>query len=133
MSYGAAAALQAAVFQRLEAAPALTGVSIHDDVPHGGGQGTWVLIGPEDVRDASDGTGGGAEHRFTVSVISDAAGFLAAKRIAVAISDALVGADLALGRGRLVALGFMRATARRLGGRGGARRIDLTFRARIED
>lgn len=132
MSYGAAAALQAAVFQKLVALPALAGVPVHDAVPHGGGRGTWVLIGPEDVRDASDASGEGAEHRFTISVISDATGFLAAKRVAVAVSDALVGANLTLGRGRLVSLGFLRAAARRLAS-GGARRIDLIFRARVED
>ncbi|MGP3696018.1 DUF3168 domain-containing protein [Rhodobacter sp. NSM] len=132
MSYGGAAALQAALFQRLATWPELSGVPLHDAVPQAGGRGTWVLIGPEDVRDASDGTGGGTEHRFTVSVISEAAGFLGAKRIAGTISDALVDAPLELARGRLVGLRFLRAAARRLGS-GSARRIDMTFRARIED
>lgn len=132
MSYGAAAALQTAVFERLRASADLAGVEVRDAVPHGGGQGTWVLLGPEETRDASDATGGGAEHRLSISVISDAAGFLGAKRIAQAVSDTLVDADLALSRGRLVSLIFIRAMARRPGN-GGMRRIDMTFRARIED
>lgn len=132
MSYGAAAALQAAVFELLETAPALSGVTVVDALPKGGGSGTFVLIGPEEALDRSDKSGGGAEHRFTVSVISDATGFLTAKTIAAAISDTLVGARPDLNRGRVVEIGFVRALARRLED-GRARRIDLTFRARVED
>ncbi|MDZ4093312.1 MAG: DUF3168 domain-containing protein [Paracoccaceae bacterium] len=130
MSYGVAAALQAAVYQKLVAAA--IGVPVFDALPSGAGTGTFVLLGPEDVLDTSDKTGGGAEHRFVVSVISDAAGFQAAKTTAGAISDALVDAGLVLSRGRLVGLGFVRAVARRLD-QGASRRIDLTFRARVED
>lgn len=130
MSYGVAAALQAAVFQRLVGL--LPGVAVHDALPPGAGSGTFVLLGPEEVLDASDGTGRGAEHRFVVSVISDATGFLAAKEVAVAVSDALVDAPLALDRGRLVGLRFLKAQARRLD-QGAARRIDLRFVARVED
>ncbi|MBT9244903.1 DUF3168 domain-containing protein [Gemmobacter fulvus] len=130
MSYGVAAALQAAVYQRLVAQ--LPGVAVHDAVPPGGGAGTFVLIGPEEARDASDKSGGGAEHRFIVSVISDSSGFLAAKEIAVQISDALVDAVLTLSRGRLVGLAFQKARARRLEA-GALRRIDLRFAARVED
>jgi hypothetical protein len=131
MSYAGAAALQAAIWQRLSTATALAGVPVVDALPKGAGRGTFVLIGPEEVVDASDASGGGAEHRLAISVISDAAGFQAAKQVAVAVSDELVGAGLVLARGRLVSLRFLRATARRLDS-GGARRIDLTFRARVE-
>lgn len=130
MSYGAAAALQAAVYQHLTADPALAGVAVHDAVPPGP-SGTFVLVGPEEVVDASDKSGAGAEHRLAVSVISGGAGFLAAKTIAAAISDSLGGASLSLARGRLVSLRFQRASARRID-EGEVRRIDLTFRARIE-
>lgn len=129
MSYGSAAALQAAVFQRLVAA--LPGVAVHDALPAGAGLGTFILLGPEEVVDASDITGPGEEHRFVVSILSDATGFLQAKETAVAVSDALVGAPLTLGRGRLVGLRFLKAQARRLD-QGAARRIDLRFAARIE-
>ncbi|MDZ4312535.1 MAG: DUF3168 domain-containing protein [Cypionkella sp.] len=131
MSYQAAAALQAAVYDRLSGFPALAGVSIVDAVPPGAALGTFVLIGPEQVVDQSDKSGGGAEHRFEVAVISDAAGFLAAKDVAGAVSAALVDAALVLTTGRLVSISFLRATARRLD-EGASRRIDMTFRARIE-
>jgi len=132
MSYGAAAALQSAIFQHLAADPALAGISIVDAIPPGTATGTFVLLGPEEVTDQADKSGGGAEHRVVISVISDATGFLAAKTIAVAISDRLDGAVPALARGQLVSLAFQRAVARRLEA-GDVRRIDLSFRARIED
>ncbi|MDQ2067698.1 DUF3168 domain-containing protein [Xinfangfangia sp. CPCC 101601] len=129
MSYGAAAALQAAIYEHLTLDPALAGVAVYDAVP-AGPAGTFVLLGPEEVRDASDATGAGGEHRLVISVISDAAGFLAAKTIAAAISDRLAGADLTLTRGDLVSVAFLKAVAQRLD-EGTARRIDLSFRARI--
>lgn len=131
MSYGAGAALQAAVWARLTAWPGLAGVPVVDQLPKGGGRGTFVLIGPEQVVDAGDASGPGAEHRFTVSVITDAAGFREAKEVAVEVSDALAGGGLVLSRGRVVALAFQRAVARRLA-EGAARRVDLTFVARLE-
>jgi hypothetical protein len=135
MSYGMAAALQAAIWQHLVADAALSvlvGGAIHDAAPQGAVPDLYVVLGPEDVRARGDGTGAGAEHRVTVSVVSAAAGFLAAKDAAAAVSDALDGAALSLDRGRLVALGFLRARARR--SRDGQRRwIDLTFRARVDD
>jgi hypothetical protein len=132
MSYGVAAALQAAVFQHLAALPELAGVSVVDALPKGAAAGTFVLIGAEEVRDLSDASGAAAEHRFVISVVSDAAGFQTAKGLAVAISDGLADAPLELARGRLVGLRFLRAVARRRD-EGRVRRIDLTFRARVED
>jgi hypothetical protein len=131
MTYGAAAALQAAVYQRLTTFPALAGVAVVDAIPSGTAPGNFVLIGPEVVTDQSDKSGAGAEHSFDVAVISDATGFLTAKTIAGAVSDALVDADLTLGSGALVSLRFQRAVARRID-QGDVRRIDLSFRARIE-
>lgn len=134
MSYAAAAALQAAVYQRLRgSAPlaALVGDGIYDAVPEGTPGGTWIAIGPEDVKDASDMTSEGAEHEFTVSVVTDQAGFQAAKAVAAAVSDTLIDAPLLLTRGRLVGLQFLRAKARRVEA-GESRRIDMSFRARID-
>lgn len=131
MSYAAAAALQAAIYGALTAAPALAGVSIVDAMPPGTTPGTFILIGPEVVLDQSDGTGAGAEHRFTISVISDATGFLTAKTLAAAASTAVLGGGVSLASGSLVSIGFQRAVARRLD-EGTARRIDMTFRARVE-
>lgn len=131
MSYQAAAALQGAIYSRLAGFPALAGVAIVDAMPPGTAPGSFVLIGPEVVTDQSDKTGAGAEHRFDISIISDASGFLTAKGIAGAVSAALEGAALTLGFGRVVSISFTRAVARRLD-EGTTRRIDMTFRARIE-
>ena len=135
MSYAVAGALQAAVYQALTTNAALSGLvgaAVYDAVPTGTLPETYVILGTEEVRDRSDGDGTGAEHRMTVSVVSDAAGFATAKAVAVAVSDALVGADLSLTRGRLVYLNFYRAYARREGSTN-QRRIDLRFHARVED
>lgn len=135
MSYGVAAALQAAIYQRLmadSALDALIGSAIYDAVPPGTTPGTYISIGPEVVRDASTQTGRGAHHEFSVSVVTDEAGFQKAKAVAAAVSDALTGAALVLARGRLVGLWFLRARARRVE-EADVRRIDLFFRARVED
>ncbi|PQO22346.1 DUF3168 domain-containing protein [Rhodobacteraceae bacterium WD3A24] len=134
MSYAISRALQEAVYQHLAAdaaLAALVGGVIHDAVPPGEAPSLYVLLGPEEVRDRSDVTGPGADHDFTVSVVSDAAGFDAAKQTAAAVSDALVDAPLSLTRGRLVGLWFRRARAERRDG-GTRRRIEMTFRARVE-
>jgi hypothetical protein len=135
MSYGVAAALQAAVYQRLmadTALDALVGDAIYDAVPPGTVTGTYVSLGPEDAKDASDQVGRGASHDFVVSVVTDQAGFQTVKAAASAVSDALTGAALVLARGRLVGLWFVKARARRVE-EADVRRIDLTFRARVED
>ena len=135
MSYGMSAALQAAVYARLEAdsgVQALVGAAIYDAAPAGSVPGLYLSLGPEDVRDRSDKSAGGAVHDFTVSVVTDAAGFQGAKDAAAAVSDALVDAPLALARGRLVSLAFLKARARRVSS-GAQRQIDLRFRARVED
>lgn len=130
MSYQAAPALQTAVFQQLSNWPALVGVAIYDAVPPNV-TGTFVLIGPEETRDQSDKSGAGAEHQMMISVITDATGFLSIKTIAADISEALIDAPLTLAQGQLVSLLFLRASARRIE-EGETRRIDLTFRARID-
>ena len=131
MSYAAAAALQTAVFQRLNSYAGLTGISVVDAVPPGSGTGTFILLGPETANDQSDKTGPGVEHQFQVSVISDATGFMPAKTAASAVSTALIDTALSLATGNLVGLRFVRATAKRLK-EGDSRRIDLIFRARID-
>jgi len=133
MSYLGAASLQEAVFQHLQSDPELSaaGASIHDAPPPGSARGTYIILGPEDVSDRSDASGPGAEHRFSVTIVSDAAGFLAAKRLAGRVGALLDDPPLTLNDGRLVGLWFHQAQARRIeGGRG--RRIELRFRARIE-
>lgn len=135
MSYGVGAALQAAVFGALTGDATLAGLvgsAIYDVVPSGTVPALYVSLGPEEVRDRSDKTGRGANHVFTVSVVTEVPGFQAAKEVAAAVSDALVDAPLVLSRGVLVSLSFERARAFRE--RDGARRrIDLRFAARVED
>lgn len=135
MSYGVAEALQVAVYQRLitdTALAALVGSDIYDALPTGTLPALYVALGPEIARDKSDKTGGGAEHEFTVSVVTDGAGFATAKAAGAAVSDALVDAPLSLSRGTLVSLNFFKATAARVG-TGDVRRINLIFRARVDD
>ncbi|MFZ7090421.1 DUF3168 domain-containing protein [Primorskyibacter sp. 2E233] len=134
MSYAVSGPLQAAVYAQLQADAALgalVGANIFDALPQGTLPPLYVALGPETVQDASDVSGVGARHDFTVSVITDVAGFQSAKDAAGAVSDALHGADLTLSRGRLVGLWFRKAKATREAA--GLRRIDLTFRARVED
>lgn len=134
MSYAIGAALQEAVYARLQsdaAVTALVGAAVYDAAPAGTTSGTYVSLGPENARDASDMTGDGAVHDFTVSVVSDEAGFHAAKEIGAAISDALLEGPLSLTRGCVVGLWFLKARARRVD-KGASRRLDLTFRARVE-
>lgn len=135
MSYGMAAALQTALFQHLAADPALTamtGGAIFDAAPQGVVPDLYVALGPEEAVERGDGSGPGAVHRVTVSVVSAGAGFLAAKQAAGTVSDSLESAVLVLDRGRLVSLNFLRARAARSRD-GQRRRIDLTFRARVDD
>lgn len=135
MSYATAAALQQAVYAHLSndaAVTALVGANIFDAMPSGSPPATYVVLGAEDARDRSDNTGPGAEHSLIISVLTDTSGFHAAKQVAAAISDALHSADLTLSRGQLVGLTFYRARAK-LEGIGDKRRIDMTFRARVDD
>ncbi len=135
MSYGMSAALQGAVWGALSADATLTalvGDAIFDAAPAGAVPATYVALGPERVRDGSTGDGAGAIHDFTVSVVTEAAGFQTAKAVAAAVSDVLTGAPPVLARGRIVGMWFLRARADRVES-GALRRIDLTFRARLED
>lgn len=135
MSYTLASALQAAVYQALTGDAEITshvGDAIYDALPSGRKPDLYISLGPETVKDASDKTGHGAEHRFTISILSTAPGFATAKAVAGSVCDVLVDADLSLNRGRLVSLTFDRASAQRTDD-GNGRRIDLRFRARVED
>lgn len=134
MSYHAAAALQEALFATLSADAALEALlpgGIFDAPPPGTPQGTYCVIGAESVIDRSDASGAGAEHRVEFSVVSDASGFATAKAAAARISQMLPDTQPALGSGRVAAIWFHGARARRLEG-GAVRRIDLTFRIRVE-
>jgi hypothetical protein len=133
VTFALSRALQTAIFQHLAADPALSalvGPHVYDAMPPGPRPSLYVALGPETVRDRSDGTGRGAEHDLAIAVVTDESGFSRAKEVAAAVSDALIDADLPLSRGRLLWLLFLRAQAAR---KGELRQIDLTFRARVED
>ncbi|MEM7470042.1 MAG: DUF3168 domain-containing protein [Pseudomonadota bacterium] len=135
MSYAISAPLQTAVFSALStdtALQSLVGAAVFDAEPAGALPESYVTLGGERARDRSDKTGGGAIHEFDISVVTEAQGFYSAKQIAAAVSDALVDADLPLARGSLTYLRFVRARAAR-SEKGRIRRIDLTFRARVQD
>lgn len=134
MSYQATAALQVALYDLLTGDATLAGLlpgGIFDAPPPGTPQGTYGVIGEEEAIDRSDGTGAGAEHRLLVQVVSDASGFATAKAAAARIAAILPGAQPALATGRVVAIWFHQAQARRAEGNA-FRRIDLRFRVRIE-
>lgn len=137
MSLRASAALQAAVYQALRADGALAamvGDAIFDAMPVTPPAGTHVALGPEDVADAGDMTGAGARHDFVVSVLSgseDRGGFAPVKAAAAAVVEALENGALTLGTGHLAGLWLVGARARRADG-GAGRRVDMTFRARID-
>ncbi|MCF3974790.1 DUF3168 domain-containing protein [Paracoccus salsus] len=137
MTYAAGVALQGAVYQNLRADAALSalvGDAIFDAMPVEAPAGVYVSLGPEEVKDAGDMTAPGSQHDFVVSVLSgthESAGFAAVKAAAVAVSQALESGALALDHGHLAGIWFLRAKARRVEN-GAARRVDLTFRARID-
>ncbi|MEX0338366.1 MAG: DUF3168 domain-containing protein [Arenibacterium sp.] len=136
MSYALSAPLQLAVYNTLMSdadVAALVGTSIFDALPAGARPETYITLGEEDVRDQSDNSGAGALHRFEISVVTETAGYAQIKAVAAAVCDALLGSDLVLTRGRVVNMSFDRASARRSGKAGRLRRIDLRFRARVED
>lgn len=135
MSYAVAAALQEAVYQTLFGDLALRGLvgdAIYDALPSGRAPDLYISLGPETVKDASDKTGRGAEHRITILIMSTAPGFAKAKSVAASVCDALLDTRPPLGRGRLVSLDFEKANAKRTDD-GNGRQIELRFRARVED
>lgn len=135
MSYAVALSLQTAVYGALANDATLQTMlngAVYDAIPSGNPPDLYVSLGPETASDASDKTGHGAWHRFAITVHSSAPGFAEAKTVAGAICDRLVDADLALQRGRLVALNFERANATRTDSANG-RQIELRFKARVED
>ncbi|MDW3221786.1 MAG: DUF3168 domain-containing protein [Paracoccaceae bacterium] len=135
MSYALSGVLQTAIYDALvtdATLSALVGTDVYDAVPTGNLPDTYVRLGGEQVRDASDQTGNGALHTLDISVFTSQPGFSGAKAVATAVSDALQDADLSLSRGRLVYLRFQRAEARRVD-KNAVREIRMRFRARVED
>ncbi|GIT91819.1 hypothetical protein JANAI62_22760 [Jannaschia pagri] len=134
MTYAMGNSLQMAIYSRLASDPALESLidgAIFDAVPQVAPD-LFVALGPEDVTDRSDQTGSGARHDLRISVVTSRDGFMAAKAVAAQVSDSLLSAALVMSRGRVVSLRFLKAKARRDEGED-TRRIDLWFRARLDD
>ena len=135
MSYALSGAFQTAIYERLHNDTGLTGLigdAVFDAVPEGSLPETYVLLGTETAKDASDATGAAAELRFVVSVVTRAPGFVTAKSVASMICDLLHGMTPVLSRGHVVDMAFQKANARRIDGAAG-RQIDLQFRARLDE
>lgn len=131
MSYGVATALQEAVFTALSSDPSIT-VPVYDALPAGVLPETYIVLGSEEMVTLGDSSGAGAQHDFTLSVVSSAPGFATAKGVGVAVSDVLLSAALTLSRGALSGIWLRKASARRLEG-GAQRQVDLRFRALTDD
>jgi hypothetical protein len=137
VSYEFAAGLQAAVYGRLAADPAVTalvGAAIHDGpLKRGAGPepADYVTLGEESARANDTKTSRGAVHDFTVTVHSARDGFQTAKRVAGAVCASLIDAPLAMEAGRVVALRFVQARAER-GPAPEKRRVTLRFRAVVD-
>ena len=128
------ASLQRAVLTRLEAdseVAALTEGHVYDALPPGELPILYVIFGTETVRDRSDMTSFAAVHEFDLSVITSLSGFQSAKTLASYMCTALLTKPLSLADGHLIALNFQGAVSKRQS-TGGGRRIDLKFRALIE-
>jgi hypothetical protein len=134
MSYGNAAALQAAVYGRLIGNAVLTaivGTAIYDAVPAGALPETYISLGAEEARSRGDASGAVADHDLVVTVVSSAAGFATAKAAAAAVAAALEAPGLTLPSAKLMDMRFLAARTRRVRD-SDMRRIDLRFRARVD-
>jgi len=133
MSCGSSA-LQSVLYDTLSADAALTaliGSAIFDAVPPGEAPETYVVLGDEVITDRSAVLCTAMRHDLTISVISTALGYGAAKAVAARVVEVLTGSELTLADGHLVYLNFLRARAARVG-TASRRRIDVTFRAMVE-
>jgi hypothetical protein len=131
------AGLQAAVYQRLTgdvALGALVGTAVYDSpLEHAPDQiaPDHITLGEETVRAWDTMTSLGATHDFTVTVHSGRDGFDVVKKIAGAVCDSLIDAQLSLDQGQLVGLRFLQAKAVR--GRAPVKRnVTLRFRAVVD-
>jgi len=134
MSLSNTATLQRAIYRHLSQnsdIAQLVGSHIYDALPSGTLPQLFISLGVDDVTDASDVTGQGTLHDLVISVITTQPGFLLAKDLAGSIGQALLNTPPDLGPLGLVYLNFVRATARRDTDTQ-TRRIDITFRARID-
>ncbi|MEM7237549.1 MAG: DUF3168 domain-containing protein [Pseudomonadota bacterium] len=138
MTYALAWPLQEAVFGLLSGDAALGQLvgGIYDAAPQqvsdAAEDGLYVTIGDEVAEDWRTASDAGALHTVLISVHAPRRGFADAKQAAGVISDLMVGAAPALGRGRIVQVLFIDARTARAEN-DALRRIDLRFRVTMED
>ena len=92
----------------------------------------YLTFGDEDVDDWSTGSDAGAVHVVTMTVNAPRRGFAEAKKAAAVLSDAVLGGELTLIRGRVVNTRFVDAKTKRTEN-DALRQIRLRFRITLED
>lgn len=139
MTYALSWALQEALFAAICADPVCSetfGHRIYDGPPPLSGdaetQGLYLTFGDEEANDWSTATDLGASHLVRLDVHAPRRSFAEAKRAAAALSDAILGADFQMSRGRVVNTRFVDARTRREEG-DALRRIEMRFRIIVED
>ena len=139
MTYALSWPLQQAVFGSLTADATLASLvagRIYDAPPPFEGDDApdtpWITLGDERVDDWSTKDGSGAVHILTIAVHAPRRGFADAKRVAGAVSDALLATTLAPSRGHVVNVGFVSGRTRR-SDNDLMRRVEMRFRVLVED
>ena len=94
--------------------------------------GIYLTFGDEDADDWSTGSDAGAVHTVTLTINAPRRGFAEAKQAAAAVSDAVLGGNLTLSRGRVVNARFVDAKTKRTAN-DAMRQINLRFRITLED
>jgi hypothetical protein len=136
MTYAAGAGLQEEVYALLDGDAALAALlgprgGVYDGLPRARPD-LYVALGPEDMGARGDSGGSVARHDMVLTVATRSRGFADAKRAAARVAELLDGAALTPAGGRLMAMRLRRARARVDEGEG-VRRIDMWFRARIDE
>lgn len=108
------------------AVTALVGTAIYDTSPTGVLPDISVLIGAEEVIDASDKSASARLHRIEIEVVARTSGFALAKDVAQAVKSALQGASGPAGSGQVTRVQFKRSAAFRETDEG-TRRVRLRF------
>ena len=122
-------AVQAFIYDRLAgdaALASLVGTAIYDTPPSDSPPDISVLIGAEEVLDASDKTGSAQIHRAEIEIVARTSGFAAAKDVAAAVRSSLEGASGAAGNGMISRVQFRRAQSLR-DTTDGLRRVRMRF------
>jgi len=122
-------AVQSFLYQRLAndaALAALVGDAIYDTPPAESLPDLSVVIGAEELLDASDKSAFARLHRAEVEIVARIAGFSVAKDVAHAVRASLEGATGSAGGGEITRIQFRRAQSMR-DTNDGLRRVRMRF------